>query len=51
MALATQLGTTWAVLDIDGRVIVLFQGEGAWAEAQEWASRGYVVAEVQSIAA
>ncbi|MDQ3758024.1 MAG: hypothetical protein M3394_09280 [Actinomycetota bacterium] len=37
----------WAVLDHDGRVVVLAHGEGAWAEAQEWASRGYRVTDVQ----
>lgn len=50
MALATQVGTTWAVLDNDGHVVVLFSGEGAWAEAQEWASRGYTVTEVEAAA-
>lgn len=50
MAFTTQVGTTWAVLDADGHVVVLFEGEGAWAEAQEWASRGYTVAEVEHAA-
>lgn len=50
MALATQVETTWAVLDNDGRVVVLFEGKGAWAEAQEWASRGYTVTEVRPAA-
>lgn len=50
MAFTTQVGTTWAVLDPEGRVVVLFEGEGAWAEAQEWASRGYTVTEVDRAA-
>ena len=51
MALRTQVGTTWAVLDVEGHVVVLIEGEGAWAEAQEWAARGYTVAEVHAAAA
>ena len=50
MAFTTQVGTTWAVLDVDGRVVVLIQGEGAWAEAQEWAARGYIVTELDRAA-
>jgi len=37
----------WAVLDKDGGVVVLMNGEGAWAEAQEWVARGYRVTEVE----
>lgn len=37
----------WAVLDKDDSVVVLMSGEGAWAEAQEWAARGYRVTEVE----
>lgn len=37
----------WAVLDHEGRVVVLVSGNGAWAEAQEWAARGYRVTDVQ----
>jgi hypothetical protein len=50
MALATQARTTWAVLDNDGRVVVIFEGDGAWAEAQDWAARGYPVSEVEAAA-
>ena len=37
----------WAVLDHEGRVVVLVSGNGAFAEAQEWAARGYRVTDVQ----
>jgi hypothetical protein len=37
----------WAVLDHEGRVVLLVSGEGAWAEAQEWAARGYRVTEAR----
>lgn len=48
MALPTHDRTTWAwaVLDHEGGVVLLATGEGAFAEAQEWAARGYPVAEI-----
>ena len=49
MAITTRIATTWAVLDADGRVVVLFSGEEAWAEAQVWAGRGYTVAEAEPL--
>ena len=41
MALKTQQGTTYAVLDQDGHVVVLLQGADAWPTAQEWIAQGY----------
>lgn len=43
----TRTRWAWAVLDFEGRVVLLVSGEGAWAEAQEWAARGYRVTDVQ----
>ena len=37
----------WAVLDHEGSVVVLVSGQGAWAEAQEWAARGYRVTDIE----
>lgn len=48
MALPMHDRTTWAwaVLDHEGTVVLLASGPGAFAEAQEWAARGYPVTEV-----
>jgi hypothetical protein len=43
----THIGWAWAVLDHESRVVVLVSGPGAWAEAQEWAGRGYRVTDVE----
>lgn len=47
MALPVESHSTWAwaVLDDEDRVVLLVSGDGAWAEAQEWAARGYRVTE------
>jgi hypothetical protein len=37
----------WAVLDPEGRMVLLATGDDAWAEAQEWAARGYRVTDVE----
>lgn len=36
--------TTWAVLDGNDRVVVLFGGGEAEAEARHWQARGYRIA-------
>jgi len=36
----------WVVLDHEGAVLLLATGPGAFAEAQEWAARGYPIAEI-----
>ena len=36
--------TTWAVLDGNDRVVVLFGGGEAEAEARRWRDRGYRIA-------
>ena len=48
MALPMHDRTTWAwaVLDPEGAVVLLATGPGAFAEAQQWAVRGYPIAEI-----
>ena len=43
-ARTTTLTTTWAVLDGNDRVVVLFGGGEAEAEARRWHARGYRIA-------
>lgn len=47
MATAMQVRNSWAVRNRAGQVVVIFEGTGARAAAEEWAlSRGYRVESV-----
>ena len=45
-AVHTKLQPTFAVLDNDGHVVVLFAGSDAADAGQEWAQRGYQVVDL-----
>jgi hypothetical protein len=45
---AVRVQSMRAVLDSDGRVVVLFAGEDADDAAQEWAERGYRVESIEA---
>ena len=43
---ATVTRAAWAVLNMEGRVVVIFAGGDALEEAQQWERRGYRLAAV-----
>jgi hypothetical protein len=47
MATATIVQTGWVVTNGEGRVVVIFTGAVAKAEAHEWAEQGYTVTRVK----
>jgi hypothetical protein len=48
MQAAVRVQPMRAVLDSDGRVVVLFAGDDAADAAQEWAERGYRVETIEA---